>query len=342
MSNQRWLYLTITVSLFIVRLLGYFPYYYDQNKHKFRTNCLLLAYPIVFCPTLCGVLTWSSHALFNQLQTGFTDAANIVIGVYSLSTFLLYAFNYAAQYFYFQDLLRVAKDAKYATQFTNITPQLVDRQILQTYWIKCIIIPLISICINNIRVLRLSKTASGQYFKLIVIAVGSFAAEIITNLHFALVLCTTLTFGAINGKLKGIMSVAKCLNQRYVQKKDAPNRMQQFCDLSDRLDHVAEMHFRCSTVAQRLQSIFTGSVTIWIVNKIAALMKQLFMLILLCSELLHMKKVHEPREYPAELLFFGAMLASLIFLEIWMLVKECTRTANEVFWYNLRLVRILW
>lgn len=128
------------------------------------------------------------------------------------------------------------------------------------------------------------------------------------------------------------MSDAHSLSVRNLDiKKDAVSQqMQQFCALSDRLDHVAEMHYRCAMVAKQLHAIFKGTATIWIFNKCMGLVKQLFMMFVLSSEWLTLTTLQEVHDYPMDVICYSGLMAGLIMVEIYMFVTECTRAASEV------------
>lgn len=326
--------------MFVLRLLAYFPFYYNEKLYQYRTNRVLLAYPIVFVTTLCVILNWIYITEFQQLTVKIhTDTASVPFMLFSGTCLFLFTFNHCSQYFHFSTVFDVAKQAKKAMQFSQITLDIVDYKSLRKFWFKCIMLPIFCICVNNLRVLRISKTATGKYFKWCIFGLGLFVQEIITNLHYALLLCTSLTFATVNAKLKRIMDEAQRLNdQQHLDKSETPNRMQLFCDLSDRLDRVAEMHYRWSLVAERLQAMFSGSVTIWMVYKQVALMTYLFLMFILASEWLRMQKAHEANEYLVDIIWYGFLLAAQICFELFLLAKECTRATNEVTHILIRLI----
>lgn len=216
-------------------------------------------------------------------------------------------------------------------QITDLTSELVDWQSLQKYWCKCLIIPMFSIYVNNIRILNISQVATGSYIEFIIVDIGFFVAEILSILYYALLLCTCQTFAAINAKLAAIMADANRINDRYSTRNESSHRMQQFCDLSDRLDLVAEMHYRWSSVAERLQRIFSASVTIWILNKTVAVIAHLFLMFVFTCKWPDLQTERDESKYPLVLLIYGGLLVGLFLVELFMLVKECTRATNEVY-----------
>lgn len=331
MSKQRCVQITISITVFVVRLLGYFPYYFDKKSGKFQTKWFLLLYPIVFVVFLCTALSWVSTSLFDALRiTALTDTANIVIGLYTLANCMLFTFSYVSPYFYISRLIRVGYEAKKAMQITNISSQLFDWQSLNKYWFKFLIIPILSISVNHLRILRLAQSVRGEYLKFLIIDISLYVTEIISNLHFALLLYTSLTFSVINGKLIDIMDEANRLNRDFFVKKDNRNNiMQHFCDLSDRLDRVAEMHYRCSSVLEQLQSIFTGAVTLWTIFKQTTLVKHLSM-IYLTFQWMQIEESGRSFEYPLHLMLYALLLSILVGWELFMLTKECARATQEV------------
>lgn len=333
MAKQRCLHMTASVTMFVIRFLGYFPYYYDKQTCQFKTKWFLLLYPIVFVTLLCFALYSIFDTFFDEdsrVQM-FTETSNVVISIYTLAGFAILLYNYLGQYFHFAGLLGVAKDATNALQFADLNIELVDWTTLQKYWFKCIIIPIFSLYLNNIRLLRLSKHASYRYVEFIIVDIGFLVAETLSILHHALLLCTYQTFVAINKKLGAIMTDAYRINVMYSSRSECSSRMQQFCDLSDRLDHVAEMHYVCSSVAARLQRIFSGSVTIWIMSKKVSLIAHWFLMFVFT---IHWQKV------PSDLLWYGGLLSGLFLFEVFMLVKECTRATNEVTIYIYYIILV--
>lgn len=333
MSKRRCIQITIAITMFVVRLFAYFPYYYDKKISRFQTKWFLLVYPIVFICSLCACLSSAFNSFLDSIIRAnlFTFTANTVIGIFSLNNLCLFLFNYLSQYFKFAAILHIAKEVKQVMQFTQITIDLVDIKSLKKYWIKCIIIPIFTIYINNFRMISISKPVTSYYFEFIMVDIAFFVAEIPSILHYALLLCTTLTYSAINTKLGAIMDDANRLNMP-ANRNESSNRMQKFCDLSDRLDRVAEMHYRCSLVAGRVQHICTGFVTNWILNKNVGLITHLFLMFVFASK---WQSAESPREYPVDLICYGGLLCGVFVVELFMLVNECTRAANEVIIWNI-------
>lgn len=331
MLRQRCVQITISVALFVIRLLGYFPFYLDKESGQFRSNWLLKMYPAVFVFSLSAALNWIFSNFFDDIRSNtFTETANMVIEIYSLANVMLLLFNYLFQYFNFSLLFRAANDAITAIKCTNLTYQLINWKSLNKFWLKCIFIAIYSFTINDIRIARLSNNAKAQYFCLFVVNVGLYAMEIIANLHYALLLITSLTFDVINKKLIEIMDDAHRLDKKYLELKDTTNPMQHFCDLSDRLDRVAEMHYRCSLVSVQLQNMFSGAVTVWTINKQATLVTHLFMMYITTNQWTMFRTDRVAVKYPTEMLSYGFMMSGMLCWELFVLAKECTLAANEV------------
>lgn len=280
---------------------------------------------------MTAALNWMFTTLFRDLRFNvFTGTSNVVVGLYSITNCMHFIFNFSSQYFNFSHLLNVANELKKAVQITQISSQLGDWRSLYKFWFKCVIIPIVYMTANNIRLIRLANNANGQYLILFLMDMSLFAAELIANLHYALTLCTSLTFAKINGKLVEIMDEAHKLNMGYANRKDSANKMQQFCDLSDQLDCAAEMHYRCSSVSEQLQSIFNGSVTLWIINKQAALVTQLFMVYIMANEWMCFQMDSNIVENPTDVVCFGCTWVVLISCEFYVLTKACEEATNEV------------
>lgn len=342
MSKQRCVQITVSVTFFVIRLFGFFPYYINKKSEKCQTTWFLLLYPIVIYIGISSGWIWIFRTIFNDLRVSvFTDTSNIVIGLFSTTNIMLFTLNYCSQYFHFSALFKVANEAKQAIHVTNLSPQLVNWKSLNKYWFKCVIIPILYMTVNDNRILRLSKNANGKYLPFIFIDLSLFCGELIANLHYALLLCTSLTFALINGKLGEIMKEAQTLSREYSERKDIKNRMQQFCNLSDRLDCVAEMHSRCSSVSEQLQCIFNRSVTFWIFNKQSALVTQLFLVYVMTIDWVHFQIYRENIENPMDLVCLGCALVVLNSLEMFALAKECTQATSEVSYIELLFYQFL-
>lgn len=121
MLKQQCVSTSVSVTFFVIRLLGYFPFYFDNKSGHFKTTWFLLVYPVVFVCSLCTSLNLIFNNFFYDFRVkALTDTANIVIELYSIINFMLLLFIYLSQFFYFNRLLKVGNEAKQTMQITNI------------------------------------------------------------------------------------------------------------------------------------------------------------------------------------------------------------------------------
>lgn len=137
------------------------------------------------------------------------------------------------------------------------------------------------------------------------------------------------------------MLEAQVLNRECAKRKNTPNQMQQFCALSDRLDTVAEMHYRWSSISEELQSIFTGVITFWMLDKQMAMVTHIFMMYIAANDLISSQADRDTLNFPLEVVFYGLTLVGIVCWETFALTKECARAAYEVSNYLTKKLRLL-
>lgn len=355
MFQARLLQTNISIWLFVLRLCGFWPYYYDTCQRRYRTRWFLLPYPIVMWLLLLLFFDSTSEIVYSWTRIEFhTDTARIIYTLYAGMCVLTFSSSYWLQYLWLGRIegeLNVASDLlkdvlKNSTSGTGIIPSTPYIRQLLLFMLKAALLPFVAWLLNVTNALRLSLTADQCLRQTAMLELSITIMGLVPNVHIAMLLTATVLYCRLNVETSTIVLLAAQQAQPLRRppsddhSSDHFRRMQHFCLLSDRLDRVAELHARLTEITTRLNRMFATSLVIWITFKCMEALTHAFLAYVFVCQWLMAQTVagssisreaaSSGDRYPVEIVVIDVLVALVAWLDVFLLAKICLATDKQV------------
>lgn len=336
MFQSRFLRCTIVTTLFVLRLFGVWPYFYDPALRRYRTKWFLLVYPLVVWALLLHLFIHSADTLFERIRLEMrTDTARLIYASYSTMCVLTFSSNYFLQYLWFSSIEAALVEA--ADVVGRIRSLRVDRpwrywRPLCLYCAKAWLLPAIICLCDAVRVWSLSP--SNRPAQIMLFELSVFLMGVVPNLHVALLLTVGVLFKRLNEETATVMRLAQKLAQPQASPSDEHcdhfRRMHLFCELSDRLDRVAVLHLQLTEITMRLQQMFSLTLIVWVCFQCMDVVTHAFSAyVFLCEWMMVWQMADKTLAISVTNIGLNLLLAFGTTLDMFLLAKVCATVAGQ-------------
>lgn len=172
------------------------------------------------------------------------------------------------------------------------------------------------------RMAYLDAKSNNHLLLIAIIAWPNFMLSLVPTWFFILMIGVHNVLQSLNTELRTVMMATAHLDTA------SPFRIQQrLCELSDRLDAIAQVRLHVTQVAQRICNLVTVNLVIWIMLKACIALLMCCMCYMYCMGWAFIVGF----DFPVQILVSGMTSIVLILGELAMLFKICCMTSNEVY-----------
>lgn len=322
----------IVSLLFLTRLFGFWPYFYNKCTRSYVTKWYLLLFPVVaMFGYVCAIMYSAIIIIADQQQQFKTFAANLSQYVYLTTSYMVYFSAYIIQYFKFSNLQslipRVQKclhkitliitNQQHNSNYTDLTIR---------FTIKFALVIIITVFCQYSQIDFYTKVGTNNVVLKACTTLPVFIFCILPNVFYAGILLACYYYRQLNNL---ITEVVKSSIQIGMTEKHRQYHMARFCALSDRLDEISVLHMELSCLTKLWNLLFTFPIFIWICFKSAFVIVSMFMIYIGIRDWL-ISKDDQRLENQVEFTFYLGMQVLMAALELFLVTNGCFNVEFEV------------
>lgn len=341
MFTTKLLKFNIVALLFLTRLLGFWPYFYNKSTRSYVTTWYLLLYPVVAMSGFFGAIIYSAMTIYaDQKEQFHSYAANLTQYSLLIFSFMVFFSGYIIQYFkfnYLQDLL--SRVQKYVLKIRSINNQQLDSNYTDLtirFIIKFVIVISITVFCDYSQLEYYTKMGTNNVSIIkACTTLPAFIFCIIPNVFYAGILLACYFYRQLNNL---ITEVVKSSIPIGGAKK---HHMTRFCELSDRLDEISILHMELSCITKSWNILFSIPIFFWICYKFAFVIASMFFNYVVLRDWLISNDDHRLENRVGNTFYSGLELL-MVALELFLVTNGCFNVAFEVMsnfiYYNHRKI----
>lgn len=312
-------------SLFLIRMLGLWPYTIDPRTNKFKTTWCLMLQPIftgtIFCISLFLVLPIILPSFKRQWKS---DAANMLMEIFGILNIVSLFTTYISVYLQTKNIKSIIVRTqeivvKCQRLLTNDTIRSASAVFL--YFFKSFILLACFTLLPCLKVWIASLKISGYILPFVVIPILINAT--VPILFFGAILFATVYFERINVKIEEIARMANLLT---LQKRNGFGRMRRYCELSDLLDELAVLHMELTRLTQDVCKICNANMTNYIIwLSVNTIVQKLFVYMNISTGLMDLIA------FPKTNVVVGILSITVVWIDLIMFAHLCFTIMREVY-----------
>lgn len=316
-------------TLYFAQFFAYIPFYMDQRRnvlHRYRfhrvyasmfvgilmsgnTICCVLLYPDLF-------ILWSSSAV------------NVVMTCYGCMYLLTYVLTYVNHHVNLDRLETLLKKGQLLLT-ERIRPLLAAHEVdTRSDWTHILLFVfkegIVQLLLTHsflVKIWILSPQYAHNYLLQLFTILPLQAIAMVPRLYYAAMLTANFYFRQLNAVVRRIVE-----SPPTVDTSSHFHAQRTFCEMSDQLDAVADVHLLLSELVQQLGDIVQVQQNAWIGFKVISILVQLFF----CYMFVSNSVTETAFGLPYELLVSGVGGSALCAVEVMMLAHMCLCTKEEV------------
>lgn len=324
-TTPRILPILITTIIFFTKAMGLLPFNWDKHNKTLTRYRFPLVYPILFLVLLFSSVIYTNLIVLPNAMTKFSsDSIKLTVVIMNALTVLQIVFTYVRHYSALNEIEEVFHEC-----FTiwrtihDLEIHLEDPGRQYYFWLimNYFVNPLVQFGLIYIRMAFLDLKSSDHFVLIAIIGVPNILTSLVPNLFHNIMLVTFYVLNVLNIELKTIVSAIKELDV------ETPFRIQkQFCDLSDRLDAISQLHLEVIRVVQRINNLLNINLMLWIMVKACITLLMCFSFYMCLMRWAFV----EGFVLPIEVFISGILSIVMISIELVMFVNICWKTTTEV------------
>lgn len=317
--------IAFAMTIFGAKFFGLFPFNWDEQCHRLAKHRFPLLYPTMFVTILSAAVIYSNYVVFPQTMSYLNSVATKTI-LYIMYIFYVFSIlmTYVRHYSTLDDIESVCVDCISIWRTVDrlgIVKTTIGWRFYVLVIINCLAIPFLQFALIFWRMAYLDRNHSKHYLFYIIIAFPNIITSLVPNLFHNLMITVVYVLRLLNTEIRTVMLATTDLAS------DSPFRIQQqYCDLSDRLDAIAQVHLQVIRVAQKISNLLEINVVIWIMVKACIALLMCFTCYMYCMGWAFV----EGFSIPIQVLVSGVLSLVLMLSEMTMLVNVCAMAMNEV------------
>lgn len=327
----RWL---VSGSLFLLRSYGFWPFYYDTESRQYRTNRLLLCYPLVVLASGLYLFERVASELFEHTSFLFyTESAVLLLKLFRGVSAVAFSCNFLLQYLRFGEIERIWKCAeRLLRDILDDLPTTTSNsgmRLIGVFLLKTVALPTAFALIDFYQIYRFSPVVREEPWKVFVLEGAFFIIGVVTNVYVGAMLAVGHLFGRLNEETRSIATSAAELFQPMKPGR-LRGRAHRFCELSERMDRVAEMHRRLSELATRVHRLFSASVAVYVLYRMLDGLLRAFVAYVFSVQWQLVTLLSESGEFPLLVIVCDVLLAMVDCADLMVLAWICTEADVQV------------
>lgn len=324
-SARQILFALISFTIFTAKSLGLLPFRLDRSTHRLTRYRFPLLYPTLFLLCMLSILLYSYRIVIPSTQTQYqSDAIQLILGIRFITYSLTLLLTYVRHYTRLHEMEAIFTECVTIFQTIHLLKIRFREpcwKLLTLFLSNFMVIPTLQFAISFARMFYLDVKASEHYFFIFIISYPNTITSLLPCLFYILLLGVFYALRLLNDEIRKIMKIAGNLETK------TQFRIQQgFCELSDSLDIIGQVHLRVSLVAQRITDLVIINLVMWIVFKACALLMTLYTTYTYCVGWAFFVEFG----MPIQVLTFGLISLLVTCTELTMFVHMCWTTMKEV------------
>lgn len=317
----------LAVTYFVAQVLGLWPFNINMSSRCIKYNFFKLIYSIVlpfivlYSYYTFGILTLSASRSTNVLHSSIME---ILPDFYCIIIMLSYILLCVGQHLKFEILkmvfLKCVEIVDLLQKYPNRSDSL--RKYFVNFFVKTVVVDIFNLLVLYYNLSRSSKVISFHPYLPLILYSPLMIVRFYENIFYGGVMILDIIFKQLNKNLLGIVTMEK---SSEIQRR---TNVGKFCQLSDELDKLSELHFKLSEATKVFNSIFDVQLLLWMVVEIAGLIMRCFYQYISIVSLL--ENSHENYGLVVWQNFVTLVITSLTWVEILWTSHACESLANEV------------
>lgn len=328
-TSKLVLVLGLSAALRFSKLFALFPF--QVHDEKLKRNRFAYVYPTIFLLTTIAAISYANRKVVPGTQVAYySDAINLtlwaLIALFALNFIFTYTRHYSNLHefeYIYEECVKIA----YLLNYLRIRPNQSYKGLLVITLIHFFIVPLILICVSYVRLIKIDANAENHHVPIGLLSLTSLISSLVPNLFFASMLAALYFFRLINDKITNVMNKTKELEQGN---RTPYQIQQQFCNLSDSLDAIAQVHLQLTRVTQRISDLARLNLLFWLSYKGCGIWMQAFTVYMYILGWISFANFRIPIE-----VFQTGIAGTLLWLaEMWSMITVCSMTMQEVNYFE--------
>lgn len=269
--------MAIWITLAVLKVFGLYPFSVDKKSHRLKSHRFPLAYPIIFLISLYSTVIYCTNIVFATVKQSFvSEAINLALGLMFFTYTLAIIFTYVRTYrnlsvleSIFEDGVKIAR----VLDILKIRPNQSFKRLLTLFVVNFIVLPIFVVSVNYVRIAKFDSES--HYFFILIIEIPNVIPTLLKGVFHGAMLMVFYIYLLLNYE---IMEVMAKTNDMEAETQTAFRIQQQFCDLSDSLDAIAQAHLQLTLLAQRISDLVAFNLVMWMAYKMCGILLQLFSL----------------------------------------------------------------
>lgn len=265
----------LSFSYFVVQLYGLWPYIVDKTTRQIKYSRWKFVYSFAF-PLgvtyifyIFGVKILQSPEAAELVQT---KAMKVTTAIYSLIIAASYFSLYIGQHIKFRNTRSVYCKYRELVDLLKIFPvEDVDfRKYFTFFFVKTVCFDIFHFWVLWFNLNRFSKLVDSHPFLPCIVYMPLAAIRLYENIFYGGILVLDIAFQQLNKHL------LDSVTRRRTSEVYAKNNIDKYCQLSDELDEISNLHFKLCEVTEGFNSKFDIQLTMWISLQITGLLLRCF------------------------------------------------------------------
>lgn len=327
--HRRILITAISTAFWIYKLFALFPFRIDTKYGRLTRYRFPYIYPTIFLLSMICAISYGNRIVLPGTQSRYSsDVISLALGLMILLYSLTVLFTYTIHYTrlseieaIFEECIKVVNVLKYLKiRLNQPCKRLIIVAIVDVY-----IIPMLLISVIFVRLLFLDTNAKNHYLLIALLSCTNLVASLVPAFFLVSMLTIFYIFRLLNAQIKNVM---RSIAHLETENRTAFRVQQQFCDLSDSLDAIAQVHLQLSQLAQRFFNMAKLNLVLWIAYKVCGVLLQSFTVYMYIRSWIMLDNY----SLPIQVLGSNSIGTALWLIEISMMASVCSITMKEVYY----------
>lgn len=319
----------LSFTYFVTQVFGLWPYAIDKTTRRIRYNFFKLIYSAIL-PVIVMYIYYTfgvvNVVLAKSTSYNFihSKTINLVTHYFSILIVVSYVLLYVGQHFKFEISKSAYLQCKevltiFSHRHVDLTP------FFGHIFIKTIVFDTFGLLMLWYNFYRSSDILMTHPFLPIFLYMPILAVRLYENLFYGGVLAFDLLFKQLN---KTLLEIVKTNAASEIKPANSRQFIGRYCQLSDELDELSQLHFKLSEAAKAFNAIFDIQLLLWISVQLAGLLTRCFYQYIGIVNLLNSD------ESSMLLIVWQNMITLIVtsstWIEMWLTSYACDSLVNEV------------
>lgn len=324
-QSPRLLSLTIWTIIYFAKSLGLLPYFFNRKRITLNRYRFPFVYIVVYNFVFCSALFYGIGIVIPPTNKPYSsDAVKLALDIIYLFYFLTMVLTFMNHYSQLDEIEEIFADCMIIFKtfaHLKIETKSPAWHFIMLLVVHCLLMPFIQMAIVFSRLLYTDPDAKEHYFFIGMISFSSAITSIVSFLFYCVMLGACYLYRILNAEILKVMTATSQLKSN-----SSFRNQKQFCDLSDTLDNIADVHLRVTDVTHRISNLVAINLLLWIMSMASSALLVCLTSYIYCLDWAFVEGFKIPIQV------FVCDILSLIFrlIEAYMFVHMCSTTMNEV------------